>query len=72
MLVIEADIHEYVGMSYVDKNILDPLVHMSYKRVWWILSMKRSRAYLFTMSHPFLVWACSLELFANRRHLNER
>ena len=28
MLVIEADIHEYVGMSYVDKNILDPLVHM--------------------------------------------
>ena len=29
MLVIEADIHEYVGMSYVDKNILGPLVHMS-------------------------------------------
>ena len=28
MLVIEADIHEYVGMSYVDKNILGPLVHM--------------------------------------------
>ena len=29
MLVIEADIHEYVRMSYVDKNILGPLVHMS-------------------------------------------
>ena len=28
MLVIEADIHEYVGMSYVDENILGPLVHM--------------------------------------------
>ena len=28
MLVIEADIREYVGMSYVDKNILGPLVHM--------------------------------------------
>ena len=28
MLVIEADIHEYVRMSYVDKNILGPLVHM--------------------------------------------
>ena len=28
MLVIEADIHAYVGMSYVDKNILGPLVHM--------------------------------------------
>ena len=28
MLVIEADVHEYVGMSYVDKNILGPLVHM--------------------------------------------
>ena len=28
MLVIEADIHEYVEMSYVDKNILGPLVHM--------------------------------------------
>ena len=28
MLVIEADIHEYVGMSYVDKNISGPLVHM--------------------------------------------
>ena len=28
MLVIEADIHEYVGMSYVDKNILGPLVHI--------------------------------------------
>ena len=27
MLVIEADIHEYVRMSYVDKNILGPLVH---------------------------------------------
>ena len=26
--LIEADIHEYVGMSYVDKNILGPLVHM--------------------------------------------
>ena len=25
---IEADIHEYVRMSYVDKNILGPLVHM--------------------------------------------
>ena len=30
MLVIEADIHEYVGMSYVDKNILGPLVHMDH------------------------------------------
>ena len=29
MLVTEADIHEYVGMSYVDKNILGPLVHMN-------------------------------------------
>ena len=29
MLVIEPDIfYEYVGMSYVDKNILGPLVHM--------------------------------------------
>ena len=28
MLVTEADIHEYVRMSYVDKNILGPLVHM--------------------------------------------
>ena len=28
MLTIEADIYEYVGMSYVDKNILGPLVHM--------------------------------------------
>ena len=28
MLVIKADIHEYVGMSYVDKNILGPLIHM--------------------------------------------
>ena len=28
MLVIEADIHEYVRMSYVDKNILGPLVHI--------------------------------------------
>ena len=28
MLVIEADIHEYVRMSYVDKNILGPLVHL--------------------------------------------
>ena len=28
MLTIEADIYEYVRMSYVDKNILGPLVHM--------------------------------------------
>ena len=28
MLIIEADIYEYVRMSYVDKNILGPLVHM--------------------------------------------
>ena len=33
MLVIEADIHEYVGMSYVDKNILGPLVHMYADRI---------------------------------------
>ena len=31
MLVIEADIREYVRMSYVDKNILGPLVHVSLK-----------------------------------------
>ena len=30
MLTIEADIYEYVRMSYVDKNILGPLVHMAY------------------------------------------
>ena len=30
MLTIEADIYEYVRMSYVDKNILGPLVHMRY------------------------------------------
>ena len=29
MLTIEADIYEYVRMSYIDKNILGPLVHMS-------------------------------------------
>ena len=28
MLTIEADIYEYVRMSYVDKNILGPLVHI--------------------------------------------
>ena len=28
MLTTEADIYEYVRMSYVDKNILGPLVHM--------------------------------------------
>ena len=29
MLTIEADIYEYVRMSYVDKNILGPLVHIN-------------------------------------------
>ena len=29
MLTIEADIYEYVRMSYVDKSILGPLVHIS-------------------------------------------
>ena len=33
MLIIEADIYEYVRMSYVDKNILGPLVHMYTARV---------------------------------------
>ena len=33
-LVIEADIHEYVRMSYVDKNILGPPVHM-----WFIFNV---------------------------------
>ena len=28
MLTKEADIYEYVRMSYVDKNILGPLVHI--------------------------------------------
>ena len=38
MLIIEADIHEYVGMSYVDKNILGPLVHM-FKQLLFIFTV---------------------------------
>ena len=33
-ILIEADIHEYVRMSYVDKSILGPLVHMWYNSAY--------------------------------------
>ena len=38
MLTIEANIYEYVRMSYVDKNILSPLVHMccGFLSVGWV------------------------------------
>ena len=36
MLTIEADIYEYVRMSYVDKNILGPLVHMKWNGVGYV------------------------------------
>ena len=43
MLVIEADIHEYVGMSYVDKNILGPLVHMYNTCEMWMTDVQWTR-----------------------------
>ena len=49
MLTIEADIYEYVRMSYVDKNILGPLVHM------WFYSMDCAGSYSGQLGCPMNV-----------------
>ena len=51
MLTIEADIYEYVRMSYVDKNILGPLVHMY---------IRKTHSKMHTAMGPSYVCKCNI------------